>query len=197
MNALTLTTPRLILRPWRDADIEPWVALCADPRVMDHFPATYERPQAEAIATRLRQRLERDGYGWWAVDVKDGAPFAGIIELQAVPFEAHFTPAFEVGWWFAHQQWGHGYATEGARAALDFAFGELRCAEVIAMTTPVNARSQRVMQRLGMVCDRRDDFDHPLIEAGHPLRRHLLYRLRADRIPASTASRSAADRNQR
>ncbi|HEY5348487.1 MAG TPA: GNAT family N-acetyltransferase [Candidatus Lustribacter sp.] len=174
-----LETPRLLLRPWRDSDVAAWVAMSADPRVMEFFPATLERAQAELMVHGLRTRLERDGYGWWALEVKGGAAFAGAIVLQDIPFEAHFTPATEVGWWLARQHWGHGYATEGARAALDFAFGELRRSEVIAITTPANVRSRRVMERLGMTHDPVDDFEHPGIRVGNPLRRHVLYRLRA------------------
>jgi RimJ/RimL family protein N-acetyltransferase len=102
-----------------------------------------------------------------------------MIVLQEVPFEAHFTPATEVGWWLPYAQWGNGYATEGARAALDYAFGTLGRSEIVAMTTPVNLRSQRVMQRLGMTRDPADDFENPFVEAGHPLRTHVLYRLGA------------------
>jgi RimJ/RimL family protein N-acetyltransferase len=173
-----LETPRLILREWRDADVDAWAAMGADPRVMKHFPALNDRAQSEASAARFRIALERDGYGWWAIEVKGGAAFAGTIILQAVPFEAHFTPAIEVGWRLAYEHWGHGYAAEGARAALDFAFNELQRTEVVAMTTPVNVRSQRVMERLGMRRDPRDDFEHPLIAEGHPLRTHMLYRLK-------------------
>jgi RimJ/RimL family protein N-acetyltransferase len=173
-----LETPRLILRPWRDADVEAWVAMSADPRVMEFTPSTLDRKQAQTMAAGLRARLERDGYGWWALEVKGGAAFAGAILLQEIPFEEHFTPAMEVGWWLAYDQWGHGYATEGARAALGFAFGELHRSEVVAMTTPANVRSQRVMQRLGMTRDPIDDFDHPLIDPGHPLCAHVLYRIK-------------------
>jgi RimJ/RimL family protein N-acetyltransferase len=173
-----LETPRLRLRAWRDDDIDPWVALSADPRVMEYFPSTYTRAQSEASAARMRIALERDGYGWWPIEVKGGAAFAGVIVLQQIPFEAHFTPAMEVGWWLAYDQWGHGYATEGARAALDYAFGELHREEIVAITTPVNVRSQRVMQRLGMTRDPKDDFENPFYEPGVPLRTHVLYRLR-------------------
>jgi RimJ/RimL family protein N-acetyltransferase len=174
----TLETPRLILRSWRDSDIDPWVELSADPRVMEHFPSTYSRSQSEASLIRMRERLERDGYGWWPIEVKGGASFVGVIVLQEIPFVSHFTPAMEVGWWLAYDHWGNGYATEGARAALAFAFGKLQRSEIVAITTPVNVRSQRVMQRLGMTRDPNDDFDNPYIAAGHPLRRHVLYRTR-------------------
>jgi RimJ/RimL family protein N-acetyltransferase len=171
-----IETPRLVLRPWRDTDVEPWVAMSADPRVMEFFTSISERAEAETMAAVLRERLERDGYGWWVMEVKDGAPFAGVIALQDVPFEAPFTPALEVGWRLAHEHWGHGYATEGARAALAFAFSALRREEVVAMTAAVNVRSRNVMERLGMTRDARDDFDHPRLAPGHRLRRRVLYR---------------------
>lgn len=174
-----LETPRLVLRQWRDADVDAWAAMTADPRVMECFPSTYDRAQAEDRAHRMRTALERDGYGWWPLEVKGGTAFAGVILLQELPFEAPFTPATEVGWWLAHEHWGHGYASEGARAALDFAFGELKRAEVVAITASVNVRSQRVMARLGMTHDPGDDFEHPWIAAGDRLRKHVLYRMRA------------------
>lgn len=118
------------------------------------------------------------GWGLWAVEVKDGPQFIGFVGLNEVDFEAHFTPAVEVGWRLARQHWGNGYATEAARAAVDFAFQELALQEIVSMTTVANERSRRVMGRLGMVRDPADDFDHPRVPAG-PLRRHVLYRLSA------------------
>lgn len=148
----------------------------ADPRVMEFFPSTYDRVQAEASASRMRERLDRNGYGWWVLEVKGGPAFAGVIALQDVPFEAHFTPALEVGWRLIYEQWGHGYATEAARAAIDFAFSDLGRTEVVAMTAAINLRSQRVMQRLGMTYDATDDFENPLPDVGDRLRPHVLYR---------------------
>ena len=171
-----LETPRLLLRGWTDGDVEAFARMNADPRVMEFFPSTYARERSIASATALRAELERDGYGWFVVEVKGGMPFAGVVALQAVPFEAHFTPATEIGWRFAVDAWGHGYATEAAAAALAYARNRLGLSEVVSMTAEINTRSQRVMQRLGMTRDPNDDFDHPRLEAGHRLRRHVLYR---------------------
>jgi RimJ/RimL family protein N-acetyltransferase len=168
----------LILRDWRDDDLEPFTAMNADPRVTEFFAKSYTRALSESAAVAMREQLRRDGYGWWAVEVRGGSRFVGVIALQAVPFEAPFTPANEIGWRLSVENWGRGYATEGARAALDFAFGELRWYEVVAFTAAANARSRRVMERLGMTHDPSDDFDHPKIEPGHPLHRHVLYRIR-------------------
>lgn len=178
MSAPTLETERLILRPWRDEDIPHWVAMHADPRVMEFFPSTYTEEEAKQVAARLRSQHERENYGWWIAEVKDGNRFVGTIALQKVPFEAHFTPAYEIGWRLPFEAWGNGYATEGARAVLDFAFSRLQCNELVAMTAEINVRSRRVMERLGMRHDTVDDFDHPRLEQGDRLRRHVLYRIR-------------------
>jgi RimJ/RimL family protein N-acetyltransferase len=173
-----IETPRLILRGWREADVGAWVRMNADPRVTEFFTRSYTRELSEATAAVMRRQLDQKGYGWWAVEIRGGADFAGVIALQEVPFSAPFTPANEIGWRFASVHWGRGYATEAARAALDFAFDELGWHEVVAFTAVSNVRSRRVMERLRMTHDPRDDFDHPKIEPGHPLRRHVLYRIR-------------------
>ena len=175
-EAPTFETARLIVRGWRDDDIEAWAALNADARVMEFFPNAYDRARSEASAAAARSGLERDGYGWWAVEVKCGPRFAGVVALQEVPFTAHFTPAFEIGWRLAHEAWGRGYATEAAQAILSFAFDPLGKTEVVAMTAALNLRSQAVMRKLGMTRAPGDDFAHPLLEAGHRLRHHVLYR---------------------
>ncbi|MBV9438359.1 MAG: GNAT family N-acetyltransferase [Candidatus Eremiobacteraeota bacterium] len=175
-GAPTLESERIVLRPWRDDDIEAFVRISFDPRVME-FLVQRSAEQMREVAERCRSMLERDGYGSWVLEIKDVAPFAGTIALQNVPFEAAFTPAMEVGWRLAAAHWGRGYATEGARLALRFAFDVLHQEEVVALTVPANLRSQRVMERLGMTRDPRDDFDHPRLPEGHPLRRHVLYRL--------------------
>jgi RimJ/RimL family protein N-acetyltransferase len=173
----TIETPRLRLRDWRDDDVEAWIAMNADPRVTEFFARPSTREGSESRAGEIREELTRRGYGWWVVEIRGGPAFAGVICLRDVPFAAHFTPAREIGWRFAPANWGHGYATEGARAALDFAFTRLQWDEVVAMTVPTNLRSRRVMERLGMRRDPADDFDHPNIARGHRLRRHVLYRI--------------------
>jgi RimJ/RimL family protein N-acetyltransferase len=183
-GAPTLESDRLLLRPWRDEDVRDWVAMNADPRVMQFFPSTYEVDYATKMAQTLRERLEADGYGWWVLEAKNVSPFVGVIVLQSVPFEAAFTPAFEVGWRLKAEHWGRGYATEGATLAVRFAFDVLNVDEVVAMTAVQNLPSQRVMERLGMTHDARDDFDHPRLEEADRLRRHVLWRLsRSTKLP--------------
>jgi ribosomal-protein-alanine N-acetyltransferase len=171
-----LETPRLRLRGWRDDDVEAWIAMNADPRVREFFQDVASREQSLEVAGRLRTAFERDGYGWWVLERKQDAGFAGIIALQPIPFEAHFTPVHEIGWRLPVEAWGHGYASEGAAAAMQFAFERLHLPEIAAITASINRRSRAVMERLEMTYDPADDFDHPRLESGHRLQRHVLYR---------------------
>ena len=173
-----LRTERLLLRGWRDEDLGPFAALNADPQVREHFPSTLSRGESDAAARRMRGDLERDGHGLWAVEVPGLAPFVGFVGLAVPSFDAPFTPCVEIGWRLAREAWGQGFATEGAGAAVAFAFERLGLDELVSMTTPANQRSRRVMEKLGMRHDPADDFDHPLLPPGSPLRRHVLYRLR-------------------
>ena len=182
-----LRTDRLRLRQWRPEDREPFAALNADPEVMRHFPSALDRAESDALAERAEARIAEQGWGLWAVEAPDGAgdssgtAFAGFIGLAVVSFEAHFTPAVEVGWRLAQPFWGHGYATEGARAALRFAFVQLELEAVVSFTAVANDRSRRVMERLSMTHDPADDFNHPRLP-GSPVERHVLYRLSADQF---------------
>jgi RimJ/RimL family protein N-acetyltransferase len=171
-----LGTERLLLRQWREEDLEPFAALSADPEVMRYFPSTQTREQSDALARDFAHRIEQQGWGFWAVEVRGGPAFIGFVGLNRPSFDAHFTPALETGWRLAREHWDHGYATEAARAAVRFGFGELEVGEIVAFTAPANARSRRVMERLGMKHDPSDDFDHPRVPPG-PIQRHVLYRL--------------------
>ena len=142
-----------------------------------HFPSVLSRQESDAQVARIRKHWDDHGFGLWAVEIEGGAPFVGFIGLQHVPFAAPFTPAVEVGWRLAFDAWGHGYATEGARAALAHGFGALGLREIVSMTVTSNERSWRVMERLGMRRALGEDFDHPRLPEGHSLRRHILYRV--------------------
>jgi ribosomal-protein-alanine N-acetyltransferase len=172
-----LRTSRLLLRRWRDDDREPFAALNADPVVMEHFPAPISREESDAFVDHIERGLEERGWGLWAVEVPGTAAFIGFVGLNPATFDAPFTPAVEVGWRLAREHWGYGYATEGARAALDFGFDTLALDEIVSFTTHGNVRSRRVMERLGMHRDPADDFDNPNVAIGDPIRPHVLYRL--------------------
>lgn len=167
-----LRGPRVVLRPWRHTDIEPFVAMGADPEVMRHFPAPLDRAAATELARRIDDHIRRLGWGLWALEVPPSVPFAGFVGLATVNGPLPFAPAVEVGWRLARPFWGRGWATEGARLALRFAAEELGLAEVVAYTAVTNRRSAAVMERLGMRLRMR--FEHPLVPEGHPLRTHEL-----------------------
>jgi RimJ/RimL family protein N-acetyltransferase len=154
--------------------------LNADPRVREFYPTVATRDESAKSIDYARSHFARHGFGMWAVEVIDGPPFIGFIGLGVPEFHANFTPCVEIGWRLAVEHWGRGYATEGARAAAAFGFDVKGLQEIVAFTVPANMRSRRVMEKIGMTHDARDDFDMPTIEEGHPLRRHVLYRLRAD-----------------
>jgi RimJ/RimL family protein N-acetyltransferase len=145
----------------------------------EFFPSVLTYQESAELMESIREHFQRRGYGLWAVDVIGGAPFIGFIGLSVPAFDAPFTPCVELGYRLAFEHWGHGYATEGSRAALTFGFATIGLLEIVAMTAAGNERSRRVMERLGMRRNPADDFDHPKIAAGHPLRRHVLYRLTA------------------
>jgi RimJ/RimL family protein N-acetyltransferase len=176
-----IVTERLVLREWRDADLDAFTAINADPVVMEFFPETYTPERTRRFVARIRDCWAERGYGLWAVERQDSGSFIGYVGLWPATFPAHFTPAVEVGWRLAANQWGHGYATEAARAALRYGFDTAGLDEIVSFTSAVNVRSWRVMERLGMRRAAGEDFEHPNVPEGHPVRRHVLYRIRPDR----------------
>ena len=176
-GADSFVTPRLHLRLWRDEDLPLFAAMNADPRVMEFFPKPLDRAESDALATRIRHGFVRRGFGFWAVEVPGVADFIGFVGLSVPSFETHFTPCVEIGWRLAREHWGRGYATEAARAVLEFGFQQRALEEIVSFTVPANLRSRSVMERIGMTHSPSDDFDHPALPEGHPLRRHVLYRL--------------------
>jgi len=175
----TLSGDRVRLRRWRDEDRAPFAAMNADPRVMEFFPRTLERTESDALVDRIEAHFGRYDFGLWAVEVPGVAPFIGFTGLHFAQFSAPFTPCVEIGWRLAYGYWGYGYATEAARLALAHGFSALALAEIVSFTSVTHLRSRAVMERLGMRRDPADDFDRPALPEGHPLRRHVLYRLDA------------------
>ncbi|MEV4546629.1 GNAT family N-acetyltransferase [Nonomuraea wenchangensis] len=174
-----METERLIMRRWREEDREPFAAMNADPEVMEHFPAPLTREQSDAMVDRIERHFDERGYGLWALEVIGTGEFIGFTGLAWQTFDAPFLPAAEIGWRLARPAWGHGYATEAARRVVAYAFDEAGLRDIISMTATTNLRSQAVMRRLGMTRDPAEDFDFPSVPEGNPLRRSVLYRLRA------------------
>ena len=173
----TLKTERLLLRPFRDADREPFAALNADPAVMEHFPAPMTREESDGLVDRIMTQYDAWGFCLWAVEIQEIGQFIGFTGLSRPSFDAHFMPAVEIGWRLSKDAWGNGYATEAAFAALDHGFGPAGLDEIVSFTATTNLPSQRVMQKIGMTHDEAGDFDHPRLPDGHRLQRHVLYRI--------------------
>lgn len=174
--AVDLTTPRLRLRQWRDADRAPWARLNADPEVMRYFPGVQDRATSNASIDLWREHITAKGWGNWAVEALDGGHFIGFVGLSVPRHALRFMPCVELGYRLAREHWGRGYATEGAYAALQLGFTQLRLEEIVAFTALLNTPSRAVMAKLSMR-NANEDFDHPALPQGHALRRHCLYRL--------------------
>jgi RimJ/RimL family protein N-acetyltransferase len=144
---------------------------------MRFFPATLSRAESDSLVARVRAHWESHGFGLWALERRDRGRFIGFVGLSVPGFTAHFTPCVEIGWRLERAAWHQGFATEAARAALAFGFSTLGLGRVVSFTAAENRASRRVMERLGMEHDPADDFEHPLLPEGHPLRVHVLYRL--------------------
>jgi RimJ/RimL family protein N-acetyltransferase len=184
-----ITTERLVLRRWREQDREPFAHFNADPRVMEFQLSALSRQQSDQFVDRIEAHFREYGFGLYAVELRSSGRFIGFIGLQLPAFDAPFALRFEIGWRLAADVWGQGLATEGGRAAVQHAFENLSLNEIVSFTAVINTRSRRVMLKLGMTHDPAEDFDHPHVPEGHPLRRHVLYRLKAaDWRGASTHS---------
>ena len=173
---IELHTPRLILRQWRASDYQPFAQLNGDPEVMRHFPATLSRPESNAMADTIRRLINKRGWGLWAVEVPERAPFIGFVGLHVPTPDLPCAPCVEIGWRLARAHWGHGYATEAAIGALVVGFEVLELDEIVSFTPTGNRRSRAVMERLGMRHDG-ECFEHPHMADDGRLRTHVLYRL--------------------
>ena len=177
---MKLETDRLILRRWEYGDLVPFRAINGDPRVMEFYPSVNDATESDRILRAAETHFDQHGFGLFATELKSSGELLGFVGLQRIPYETHFTPAVEIGWRIAFEHWNKGYATEAARACLDDGFTRLGLAEIVAMTAVINHRSRRVMEKLGMTYNSKDDFDHPKVAEGHILRPHVLYRLKRD-----------------
>nr|WP_205756120.1 GNAT family N-acetyltransferase [Labrenzia sp. 011] len=174
-----LETDRLLLRAWRDEDIDPFAEICADLEVMRYFPEPLSREKSILLISRSREKQERDGFCIAPVELKETGAFLGFVGLNRpdYPKPLPFDPCVEIGWRLKQSAWGQGYASEAARAWLRFGFETIGLDEIVAFTIPDNAPSQNVMRRLGMTRDHEGDFLHPSIPEHHPFAPHILYRL--------------------
>lgn len=177
-----IITERLILRSWKASDLEKFAEMNADPDVMKYFLSVKTFSETEAEYNRIIAHEEKYGFTFQAAELRDNSEFIGFIGLKNVTFDVPFVPAVEVGWRLAKKYWRQGYATEGALASLQYGFNELGLDEIVSFTTVQNTPSMGVMEKIGMIHDPKDDFDHPLVPKGHRYERHVLYRIKPDFI---------------
>lgn len=194
-----LSSARVHLRPWKDADRKPFASMTADPEVMRHFPSTLTRRETDAWVDRMIRKMEERGWGFWALDYTanpGSAPqFAGFTGLNVPDPELPSGPCVEVGWRLAPQFWGLGMASEAAQLALRAGFESLGLREIVAVTTLTNMRSRAVMHRLGMQESAPDEFDHPSFPPDSPDRRCCIYRLLGTRWTANSLSANLQNRS--
>ena len=174
---MRLETERLIIREWEARDYAPYASFVADPDVRRYFQSVLSREESDVLVNKYVEYYRRDGFGLLAVERKSDGALVGDVGIIPIVMPIRGTPPVEIGWLLGRQFWGQGYATEAARAWLDHAFNVLKLSEVAAWTAVGNLASQRVMQKIGMTRDPQDDFEHPKIPEGHPLRPHYLYRI--------------------
>lgn len=174
-SPIQLETPRLILRQWKDSDFQEFYALNSDIDVMRYFPCLLTQQESNLLAFKFQNIISETGWGLWAVELKENHQFIGFVGLQNQPTQYSFSPCVEIGWRLAKQYWHQGYATEAAQICLKFAFEQLDLQDVVSFTAKLNIPSQKVMQRLNMQSI--SEFNHPKLEATHPLTSHVLYRM--------------------
>jgi RimJ/RimL family protein N-acetyltransferase len=172
-----ITTERLLMRTWRDDDAEPLAKMHESPEMMRFLGAPMTHAQTREMLTRMRTHWETRGFGVFALQHQN--ELVGMCGIIVPRWESRFQPCVEILWRLHPDAWGRGLVTEAARAALKDGFEKQRFEEVLAFTIPANERSWRVMERLGMKRSPDDDFDHPLVAEGDPLRRHITYRIRS------------------
>jgi len=171
---IAVQTQRLILRQWREQDRLPFAAMNADPQVMKYFPTTLSSLQSDALVDRFINDIESSGWGFWAAERVDTGEFIGFIGINYSLDGLPFAPCVDIGWRLARQHWGLGFATEGARAVMDYAFDGVNLSAVVSMTPVNNRASEHVMKKIGMR-KQRSTFMHPKVADGDPLQEHLLY----------------------
>ena len=169
-------TDSLLLRQWTEEDFFPFAEMCSNENVMEFFPKTQTREESYEMAKKIQSLIKERGWGFWAVEIPNQQKFIGFVGLHTPKDSMPFSPCVEVGWRLSNQHWGKGYATEGAKAALEYAFNRLGLSEVVSFTSLGNVRSMAVMKKIGMH-NSGQNFMHPDIEVSHPQCEHVLYKI--------------------
>ena len=171
-----LQTSRLILRNWKQNDIEPFAILNSDPRVCEFLPNVLSQEETLTSVIKIQSHFKKHAFGLFAVELISTKTFIGFVGLKYFSFDSHFTPSVELAWRLSWKNWGQGLATEAAQKVTQYGFETLGLPEILAITAKNNQRSRRVMEKLGMFTNEDENFLHPQLEYSHPLAEHVLYR---------------------
>ncbi|MCK0911672.1 GNAT family N-acetyltransferase [Acinetobacter pittii] len=170
-----LETERLILRQWKDSDKLPFIEMGMDHDVMKYLPNFLDEEQSVKLIQMASEIINKNEWGIWAVELKDSHEFIGFIGLHNQPTLFEFSPCVEIAWRLAKKYWGNGYATEGAKATLEYAFKTLQLNKVVSFTATINEPSKSVMKKLGMT--KVKEFNHPEFSLNKHLKKHVLYEI--------------------
>ena len=171
-----LQTSRLILRNWKQNDIEPFAILNSDPRVCEFLPNVLSQEETLTSVIKIQSHFKKHAFGLFAVELISTKTFIGFVGLKYFSFDSHFTPSVELAWRLSWKNWGQGLATEAAQKVTQYGFETLGLPEILAITAKNNQGSRRVMEKLGMFTNEDENFLHPQLEYSHPLAEHILYR---------------------
>jgi len=175
-NNYLFKSSRLGFRTWTNADIPEFAALTADEEVMEYFPKTLSMQEAIEFVGRAKKHFHDNGFTYYATEVLATKEFIGMIGLALQEYTTDFTPAIDIGWRLKKNAWGKGYATEGAKRCIDYAFNELKIDEIISVCTINNKKSEKVMQKIGMI--KKGTFNHPELIDYPALEKHFWYEIK-------------------
>ena len=173
-----IETDRLILRLWRSEDADAYFAINQDPKVIEFLPGPLTMLEVESFIAAMNAQYKQRHYTLWAAEEKTTGQLIGFIGLSWMDLKPALEPTVEIGWRLGSAFWGKGYATEGAKAALQWGFNECKLDEITAIAVPENRRSLRVMEKLGMQHDENSNFAHPRLPSDHRLSHHVFYRIK-------------------
>ena len=175
MENYIFKSERLGFRNWIEADKSKLGIINSDPKVMEHFPAIPTQQQTNEFIDRMKTQFSENGFCYFAVDKLENNEFIGFIGIAKQTFESDFTPCIDIGWRLAQTEWGKGFASEGAKKCLEFAFNEIKLKNIKSICPEVNDTSEKVMKKLGM--KKTKSFNHPLLSKFKELEKCVLYQI--------------------
>lgn len=173
MSNYIFTSERLGFRNWIDTDVDKMIVINSNKEVMEFFPLTQTKEQTQTFIDRMKQMYQDKGFCYFVVETLSDNKFIGFIGLAEQNYPADFTPCIDIGWRLHPDFWNNGYATEGAKACLNYATHILKLESVYAVAPSINLKSIEVMRKIGMSYVK--DFSHALLQNNTRLRDCVLY----------------------